>query len=480
MEAAALASAAPKYTGFALLFVIFSIIAIIICEVISIIVMAPDWASIRCVPYVMPFAGLFGQNVNDNFKFCMSEAFNRQAGETIAPLYKFFGGFTSVLSSLIDSTNSIRLGFATFMGGFVTIMSEFNDRFRMFMSQVNLSAQRLKMLMYRIYATFYAMIYMALSSIRAVNNFGGTVLFGFLDTFCFDPDTPIHVKGRGSIRIADVKVGDILEGGSGGGSGGSGSRVKSTFRFMADGQPMVYLGKGCDGPAVLVSTNHYVSHMGTWIRAGDHPDAFPAPLWNGGSARPLICFNTDDNQIPVGGYIFKDYDETPEGVNEAIRWTAASLNGGPKAVDAARPRKWKECIPAFEPGVKIFKRDGGISIASELRLGDVLRPTGDIVTGVIDTEVTEYIEMPDGKFTPGTLFWHEPSGTWQRLGDIYPNSIQVSEHPLMFRSLIVLSGSRIECKSGMIIRDYMEVASPWAEEPYAKAITGDAPAQQAN
>jgi hypothetical protein len=454
MEAVA---STPKYGGFTILLIIGIVLAIIIAEVVSMILFSADWASIRCVPYVMPFAGLFGHDVNENFSFCMAESFKKQAGESIAPIYKFFGGFIGVLSSLVDSANSIRLSFATFMGGFVTMVSEFNDRFRLFMSQVQLSGQRFKMLMYRIYATFYAMMYMALSSIRAVNNFGGTVLFGFLDTFCFDPDTPVDIEGKGQIRIQDVVLGDIFT--------KTRSRVTSVFRFMADGQPMVWL----DG--ILVSTNHYVSCEGKWIRAEEHPRALSAGPWTGGAERPLVCFNTDNNMIPIGNYIFRDYDETTNGVDDAIKWTADSLNAGMGA-HVARPREWKECIPAFERCAKIVKRSGDVAAATSIRLGDALKPTGDRVTGIIDTYVTEYIETADGKITPGTLIWHEPTGTWERIGNIYPQKIVRvdANKPLIFRSFIVLSGSRIQLHSGAIIRDYMEVASPWAEDPYSSAL----------
>jgi hypothetical protein len=456
-----------KYGGLVFLVIILICILFGLGEFLYIMSTGSNWADIRCTPYVMPFAGFFGHDVNENFRFCMSESFKRQAGEQIAPMYKFFAGFTGVLSTLIDSTNSLRLGFATFMGGFVTVISEFNDRFRMFMSQIKLSGQRMRMLMYRIYATFYAMMYMALSSIRAVNNFGGTMLFGFLDTFCFDPSTLIEVDGRGQIPVRDVKIGDVLL--------PTRSRVTACFKFAADGQPMVRISRSDGGIPILVSTNHYIEHAAEpqgeakWIRAEDHPAAMPAAPWNGGPDSPIICFNTHDNRIPIGPYVFRDYDETPDGAEGAINWTAAALNAGMGAHRNA-DRKWKEMTPAFEPAANICLRDGTVVPAADIRLGDVLKPTGDRVIGIIDIEVREYLEMADGKFTPSTLFWNEPSATWERLGDIYPQHIKHSSEPLIFKSLIVLSGSRIQFQSGFIIRDYMEVASPWAEDPYSSAL----------
>jgi hypothetical protein len=454
---------AAQYFPVVVVFLLLLTLGVVIGEAIYLFVSSSDWASIRCLPYVMPFAGIYGHDVNENFRFCMAESFRKQAGESLGPLYKFFGGFIGVLSTLIDSTNSLRVGFATFIGGFTTIISEFGDRFKLFMSQLQLSAQRIKMLMYRVYATFYAMMYMALSSIRAVNNFGGTVLFGFLDTFCFAPETLVVIKGRGTIPMKDVSVGDVFE--------ATGSHVTARFQFMADGQPMVSLPRADGGDAIIVSTNHYMSHEGSWIRAENHPLASRVAPWNGGKSRPLICFNTSDNCIPIADYMFRDYDETTEGAEGAIAWSSRSLNAGIGACIASRFQdSWKELLPAFSGSARICMRDGTHVAVDDISLGDIIRPTGDKVTGIIELEVTEYIELPDGRFTPGTLIWYEPTGTWQRLGDIMPTKVIRTSTPQLLKSLIVLSGSRIEFASGMIIRDYMEVASPWAEDPYSSAL----------
>jgi hypothetical protein len=442
------------------------VLAVLIGEAIYIFLASADWASIRCLPHVMPFAGLYGHDVNENFRFCMSESFKEQAAESLAPLYKFFGGFIGVLSTLVDSTNSLRVGFATFMGGFVTLVSEFGDRFKAFMGQLRLSAQRIKMLMYRVYATFYAMMYMSLSSIRAVNNFGGTALFGFLDTFCFDPATMVHVEGRGAIPVVDVVCGDVL---SGDGTAQPKARVTARFQFAADGQPMVWLPGD-----IYVSTNHYISHGGAWIRAEDHPDALAAGPHCGGAERPLICFNTDNNTIPIGAYVFRDYDETADGAPAALAWTDTVLNGRRAAGTSRHGAEWHEMLPAAEGTAKIVTSAGEKVTLAAVRPGMRLRPTNDIVVGVVDIEVAEYVDTPDGKITPATLVWisHEGCSGWRRLGDIVSaTAIVKASKPLIFKSLVVLPGCRIEFASGLLARDYMEVASPLAEEPYSAALS---------
>jgi hypothetical protein len=87
---------------------------------------------------------------------------------------------------------------------------------------IRVSAMRINFLMKRLFGTLNAMTYMTVSGITAMSNFGDTFLFKFLDTFCFDPDTPISVKGKGLIPISQVEMNDELE---------NDSRVTSVFQF---------------------------------------------------------------------------------------------------------------------------------------------------------------------------------------------------------------------------------------------------------
>lgn len=51
---------------------------------------------------------------------------------------------------------------------------------------------------------------MALSGIQAGQNFSETIIFKFMDTFCFAPETLIDVDGKGRIPISEVKLGDVI------------------------------------------------------------------------------------------------------------------------------------------------------------------------------------------------------------------------------------------------------------------------------
>ncbi len=415
-----------------------------------------DWNKIRCQPHIMPFASFYGQNTTDNFNYCMKSTFDIQAKEYLGPVYATFGGFVGVLSTLVEISKKVKLAFATMFGGIVTIMSEFTERIKQFFIRIEILAQRMRMMMNRIYATMYAVIFMAMSGLTAVTNFGGTVLFDVIDTFCFDPDTAIETQNRGRIAIADVQLGDILT---------DGGRVTSLFRFIADGQAMVELPRATD-PPILVSTNHYILNNGQWIRADAHPLATPAAVWSGGSKRPLICLNTSTNCIPIDGYLFRDYDETSVAHKEAIEFAHYSLNGR-QASASAFGERWQELLPAVAGDTLCRLRDGTCRQAADLQLADHLA-TGDMIAGRIQHIVTEICQLPTGEqVAAGTLFFNSASGLWQRCGDVYP-----VKHipPTTFESFITLPGSKLELASGVFLRDYLEVASKDTEGPYAAAL----------
>ena len=451
-----------------LLSITFLIIAVGLAEMLIIMTQSKDWNNIRCQPHIMPFAGLYGYDMNDNFNYCMSQGFKQQAGEYLGPVYNIFGGFVGVLGTLISSANNLRVGFSTFLGGFMIIIQEFTDRLKQFFISIEKSSQRMKMLMYRLYATFYAIIYMGTSGIKATQNFGGTVLFKFLDTFCFHPNTLIDISGKGKIAVKDAQINDYIIGGS---------KIISKFRFYADGQPMVKLGN------IIVSGNHFIKYINKWIRSDEHPDAIIIKEWNGGNDTPLICFNTEDHLIKIDQYIFRDYDETEEGDNNTEEFIEKSLNGSGEFTaeylkTKRKLRDWQQMRPAVSKNtaVKVFNSINAAATATatakkccEEKLGDKLS-YNNCITGIIEIAVNEIVYLPNSNdsITASTLIWNTKNNRWDRAGDIY--TVTKLKEPEIYIGFVSLPGSTIELLNGFIIRDYMEIASPFVEEEYSKCL----------
>lgn len=409
-----------------------------------------NWEKYRCQPTVIPFASFYGHNTTENFNYCLKGMVDSEAGGLLAPVFQIISVSLGVLSTLMSAANSMRLQFATFMGGVNTIFQNFADRIKQLMMQMKISAARIRLLMGRLYGTFFALIYTATSGMMALSNFSRTPLYFFLDLlFCFDPDTIVKIKDKGEIKVKDVRIGDVFE--------LTGSKVTSTLSFESDGQPMV------DIHGVIVSTNHYLQYNGTYLKAGDHPHAKPLPDWSGGIERPLICFNTSDHIIPIGDLRFLDYDETEEGDQESMNWLNHVLNGKPKK-EIKRPFN---CTTAFHPDTVLQRADHGEIKASEVSLGDTLS-TGRVI-GKIKKEVFEVCYLPTGEcVTPGLGIWDPSQSQWIRAGDFYP--IEKLKEPIIFSNFIVRKTASIETAKGTVYRDYLEVHSQDSEQFYANAI----------
>jgi hypothetical protein len=433
-----------SYTWIVILTILFFCIWIGIAIFADISIIAQRWPEYRCSPLVMPFAGLFGYNTSENFNYCLTNVFNSKVGSATGPFATILTTIIKNMMVFLNSLNSLRMMLATLTGGISQVFKEFTARFKLIFSQMKTTSLRLQILMRRVFATMYSILYMGLSTITVGQNFGDTVIFKFLDTFCFAPETLVEIEGKGLIPISDVKLGDRFA--------KTGAKVTSTYRFGADGQPMVWLN------GIEVSTNHFIKHRGEWIPSCNHPDAHPVGNWNGGSARPLICLDTDTHEIPIVDYIFSDWDESHDSDKETMELAEQRLNGG---FFMEAPKLWLY-QPAVSGNTLFEMKFGNYKVASSIKVGDVLS-TGKVI-GVGKRHVTEWLELPTGEIvTPSTLLWNNHS--WKRAGHLYSDKINISENPIELYTFVVLKSACLQTKSGLMIRDMCEVHSPDMELP---------------
>lgn len=430
--------------GFVLVTLIFIGLLVGINKLMDIQEIKNNWPKYRCRPDVMLTAGLYGYDAAENLDFCLKNGFDERAKALTGPFYTFMAMFTQILMTFLSSINSIRMIFATIIGTVTTVFQEFSERIKMVFTQVQVAAVRIRFLMGRVFASMFAVLFMALSGIKATSNFGNTFLFKFLDTFCFDPETPIETA-RGVVPIYQVKNGDVLK---------DGSRVTSTFAFFADGQPMVNL------RGTIVSTNHYVLHNDKWIQTRDHPEAVPLKDWDGGVERPLICLNTDRHRICIGDIVFSDYDESEEGDTQALCAVSKALNG-----DTLGSSGYSSAM-GCGPEVAIERKNSILVPAVHLRIGDELK--NGTVIGVVRKIVNEYCVYNGERYATGTSVWNPKTNRWHRINTVV-NPVRMAK-PEEFVHVIVSPSAIVTSGQGVYFRDYVEIHDPSFEEPYARAL----------
>jgi hypothetical protein len=442
----------PKYPEpYLLAFFLLSIaiiIEVVIENVSNMSNIKQNWSEHRCKPYMMPFVGLFGHNMNDNFQFCLQQIIQNNTSGITGPFAQGMSGFTDILMNLMNSANAFRTTLATLVGGIIKIVSEFKGRMTTLMGRVKITASRMKSLMYRVYGTMFAVMYMGISAQTGIVSLGETFIFKFIDTFCFPPEQAVVLHSRKSIPISKVAVGDILKGGH---------KVETIYRFMADGQEMVRLDD------IEVSSNHFVKHNSKWIMSKDHPNAVSIAPWSGGIERPLICLTTSDHKIPIKEHIFSDYDET-EAANAQTQYLVdISLNGKSTTPKPPINISYDVGIP-YITQIKTLK---GYTFINSIKLGDKLT-SKDTVVGIQESYLTEFCLMPNGQhLARGTLIWNPEKSEWVRAYSLYP---EITTEPVKTISLFVSPGAKYEIYGNYILRDSMEIYSPDTKKEYTEHL----------
>jgi len=442
----------PPYIRFILILLFLVAGIYIIKGQIQISEISRNWNDNRCKPHIMPFASLYGYDTVENFNYCLHNIFKGQSGQTLGPLFQILSVFGTVLGTLLGSLNNLRLQGASLYGGITQIFTEFTTRIAQLTVKIRTTSIRIRSLMNRVQTTMFAIMYMGLSGINAAASFSDTVLFKFLDTFCFPPDTPIKVidVDTGKIETIPIKnlyVGQKLI---------NGNQVTSTFEFYVENQPMVTLHN------TTVSSNHYVfsNTLKKFVKAKDHPDALEAPSWTG----KLICLNCTNHRFEIDRYTFLDYDETEKGDNLTMSWIEDNLNCEKKPPQS---RKY-DYTTVIARNTNILTSYGPAPIDT-ITLNEQL-PTGKVI-GIVKKICSEIcITALGSKVSPATLLWIKEQSKWIRAGDLYPIE---KIAPTIYMSLIVLNTGTIELESGDIIRDYVEIHSPDSEQFYTKIINED-------
>lgn len=443
----------PGYIIIGISIVIFIILFSIGYQLVNYKKIKDNWNEYRCDLSIIPVASFYGKDANENFDYCMKHMIATKAGSFLGPLAPIITSIIGAMMNLIDTINSVRLEFATMFGGINMFFNEFTQRINLIFNQIKITGVRMQFLFNRLFSTFFSIIFMGSSAITAGTNFGDTVLFSFLDLFCFDPVTLIDISGKGVISVADVKLGDVCS--------ADGSIITSVYRFYSRGQPMVKF-DGTHGQ-ITVSTNHYMkNNEDNWIRCEDHDDAVENGLWE--SDKPLVCFDTNTHRIPIGGYVFSDYDETNTSDAPTMKLIDTLLNNT-SIENLPNQYDWPY-MPCLHPSTPIMLKDGTTKNLSEITIGTELK-LGRVI-GLVMRKVDRIVNYNDTWMTPSTSVWIAETSQWMRAG--FLEHVHISPEGVTMMMPIVMSTCSIETANGLVVRDFLEILSHDIEGPTAETL----------
>ena len=410
-----------------------------------------NWPKYRCNPLIMPFAGLFGYDSGENFKYCMKNIFTMNAGAVLAPVYTVMSSFTDIVGTISNVANSFRYLIANLLHGMERLMSSFRDRFQFILFSIRMSFFKIMNLMGRLNATFYSVIFMGLSAIQGVNNVANNDLIKFMMEFCFSGNTQIELLDGSIKSISELKIGDQLKM-----IDGKSPSVTSLFKFDGKKTPMVNIN------GIKVSGQHFVKNNGSWIESENHPNAVPT------ESEPIIyCLNTNTHTVSIGTHIFSDYDESSDvSVIKNTKCLSEMLLNNNKSGSGDEGESYDL---GFSPNALIYLKNGNIIPINKISIGDTLIDGGTVL-GIVSEQVNSVVKIGNLHVSVAQILWDAVSNKWVRAGALYPLLIQHLDKPEVFYQLIV--SNNIIKANGFTFRDYREVSDVNMETEYAQYLSG--------
>lgn len=361
------------------------------------------WVEYRCSPLILPFAWVFGKDTLENFQFCTFSSFKSYAGFLFEPFGFIISIITGTLGDLSQGLDDLRTMTSQTRSGFLGIVGTVFGKLQNTLAEVIILFARMRDIISRIIGVFVTLGYTG----EGVAQTGESLMNGpigqVISYFCFHPDTPLRLANGSCVPISAVRLGDRLE---------KGSEVTSILEFKYEGTPMFKLGD------IIVSGNHLVKFEKRWIPVSNHPSAVPTEYLED----KLICLNTDTNRIPIGGFQFRDFEETsdPSVVEQIQRKIAAKLGCQLEAVTGTWSTGIHPDTPvpiddagttvpasAIRPGQEIL---GGVHVCGIVRHA-VERPSEDwfVVDGVCMLADTLFRNCSDGSAYKRACFVASPA-----------------------------------------------------------------------
>lgn len=271
-----------------------------------------DWPKYRCNPIFMPFSKQFGVSPSDNFVFCIQDIGKNIMGYILKPIeysLSLFGTFGFRIQNAVQAIrkmiNKIRVFSSTVFGQiyglFLNILIEFQQMII-----------AIRDMMSKLMGIMVSFMYILSGSIYTMQSLWKGPPGQLLRGLCFHPNTKVKLKNGIVKEISKIQNGDILKNNE---TVFVTMQIKNTCKdnkkFLSDlyelkGENTIY-GEN----KILVSGSHLVKYKNNFIQVYKHPDAKLSLINN----ETLTCLITDKHTIPIGDYIFGDWED-----NGALPW----------------------------------------------------------------------------------------------------------------------------------------------------------------
>ena len=291
------------------LIIILVFVALLVFNVLSVGItkVNDDWDKYRCSPGVIPFASIFGHDTAENLKYCIQTMQSNHMGALMAP----FTGQLDIMSGITKQFNET-LGSTTGMIGKIRmwVTSLIKTIITVFMNII-IQFQRIIYNLKDVLSKVSAMMMTFMNIITSLANTAESLWEGppgdLVRSMCFDPTTKIELQNGEVVSIQDMPLNAKLK---------NNAVVHSVLKLSnvkEDGtqlETMYSVKGGVQGENIIVSANHlvYDAKIKQFVKVKDFRNNNVEKL-NTKNHPVLYCLITSDHTIPIGNYIFHDWED---------------------------------------------------------------------------------------------------------------------------------------------------------------------------
>lgn len=267
-----------------------------------------EWPKYRCNPVVMPIANVFGEDTMKNFAFCVQNLQSTFMQDLLQPVHYAEKLMSNITKEFTDAINSIRAFFNKIRNMVMSIIKDIMGVFLNLLIGFQHMIISIRDLFQKTIGTLTVFLYLMEGSIMAMKSGWEGPPGQMVRFMCFHPDTLVQLQDGTIKPISVIDPGDILK---------NSQTVHGTMKLHnldnnGDYIEKLYEFKGekdnnDNYTPILVSGSHliYDKMIKNFINVKNHNDAKLSTI----DTKTLICLITSDHTIPLGNYIFHDWED---------------------------------------------------------------------------------------------------------------------------------------------------------------------------
>lgn len=303
---------ASDWTHFIYVILTFTILHMFIMFIIQIDNIKKNWPKYKCNPMIMPFAGIFGHDEYTNFTECIQTMQTDYMEYLLRPLNMNLDQITKMSNFFADITNTS----LNIIGDLRALLGDlFNKVYGVFY-QIIIEFQKMIINIKDVFNKISGMMILLVNTIQGIKLTIESAGNSVIGQVCFDPDTKILLDNGNLVKMKDLKLNSKLK---------NGSRVMSVMKINnldSDGEiieDMYKIINGENNEPIYVTGSHlvYDKIIRDFVEVKNLKGENPSLLTNK-KCKELACLITTDHTIPIGDWIFHDWEDNNGSASKTI------------------------------------------------------------------------------------------------------------------------------------------------------------------